>query len=105
MFLLINLNIQDMYQLINKPQYTKGILVVFIISISKLIELALGTGNAILINSIYFKVFFFLSIGMAISVIFLNKWLINLIGMDGAALSTLIVMLSYSVIKIFYRVS
>ena len=57
LFLLINLNIHDMYELINKPQYTKGIWVVLIISISKLLELALGTGNAILVNSIYYKIY------------------------------------------------
>jgi O-antigen/teichoic acid export membrane protein len=39
---------------------------------------------------------------MAVTVIFLNKWLINLIGIDGAALATLIVMVVYSAIKIFY---
>lgn len=101
-FLLINLNINDMYLLINKPQYTKGVWVVLIISLSKLVELALGTGNAILVNSIYYKIFFYLSIAMAVTVIFLNKWLIAMIGIDGAALATLIVMILYSVIKIGY---
>jgi len=101
-FLLINLNIYDMYELINKPQFTKGIWVVFIISISKLIELALGTGNAILVNSIYYKIFFYLSIAMAITVVLLNKWLISLIGIDGAALATLIVMFMYVAVKVFY---
>jgi O-antigen/teichoic acid export membrane protein len=101
-FLLINLNINDMYELINKPEYTKGVWVVLIISLSKLVELALGTGNAILVNSVYYKIFFYLSIAMAVTVIFLNKWLIALIGIDGAALATLIVMVVYSVIKIFY---
>ena len=101
-FLLINLNISDMYLLINKPQFTKGIWVVLIISLSKLIELALGTGNAILVNSNYYKIFFYLSLAMAVTVIFLNKWLIDLIGIDGAALATLIVVFMYSTIKIFY---
>jgi O-antigen/teichoic acid export membrane protein len=101
-FLLINLNIEDMYVLIDKPQYTKGIWVVLIISLSKLVELALGTGNAILVNSSYYKIFFYLSLAMAVTVIFLNKWLINLIGIDGAALSTLIVVILYSGIKILY---
>jgi O-antigen/teichoic acid export membrane protein len=101
-FLLINLNINDMYQLINKPQFTKGIWVVLIISISKLMELALGTGNAILVNSKYYKIFFYLSIAMAISVILFNKWLISLMGIDGAALATLIVVFMYSLIKMAY---
>lgn len=101
-FLLINLNIADLYELINKPQFTKGIWIVLIISVAKLMELALGTGNAILVNSKYYKIFFYLSLAMAISVILLNKWLINLIGINGAALATLIVVIVYSIIKIIY---
>jgi len=101
-FLLINLNIVDLYEFINKPQFSKGIWIVLIISIAKLMELALGTGNAILVNSKYYKIFFYLSLAMAVSVIFLNKWLINLIGINGAALATLIVVLVYSLVKILY---
>jgi len=101
-FLLINLSIADLYRLINKPEFTKGIWVVLIISVSKLMELALGTGNAILLNSKYFKIFFYLSLAMAVSVIFLNKWLIDWVGIDGAAIATLIVVVVYSVIKIIY---
>ena len=101
-FLLINLNIADLYELIDKPEFTKGIWVVMIISLSKLMELALGTGNAILLNSKYYKIFFYLSLAMALSVIFLNKWLIDLIGINGAAIATLIVVVVYSVAKIIY---
>ena len=101
-FLLINSNAINLYQLIDRPQFTKGIGVVLIISLAKLIELALGTGNAILVNSKYFRVFFYLSLAMAISVILLNHWLIALIGIHGAALATFIVVLSYSIFKILY---
>ena len=101
-FLLINLNITDLYALVNKPQFTKGIWIVLIISSAKLMELALGIGNAILVNSKYYKIFFYLSLAMAISVIFLNKWLINLIGINGAAIATLIVVVFYSLFKIAY---
>ena len=101
-FLLINLNINDLYNLINKPEFTKGIWIVFIISIAKLYELALGTGNAILVNSKFYKVFFYLSIAMALTVVFLNNWLINLMGINGAAFATLIVVLIYNTIKILY---
>lgn len=102
LFLLINLNISDLYELINKPQFTKGIWIVFIISVAKLIELAMGTGNAILVNSKYYKIFFYLALAMALSVILLNNWLIELIGINGAALATLIVVVVYSFIKIMY---
>ncbi|HKJ06931.1 MAG TPA: polysaccharide biosynthesis C-terminal domain-containing protein [Flavobacteriaceae bacterium] len=102
LFLLINLNVEDLYELINKPEYTKGIIVVLIISTAKLVELALGTGNAILINSKYYKIFFYLSVAMAVSVIVLNHWLIGMLGIKGAAIATLIVVFSYSFIKIIY---
>ncbi len=102
LFLLINLNISDLYELINKPQFTKGIWIVLIISVAKLMELSLGTGNAILVNSKYYKMFFYVALAMALSVIILNRWLIELIGIDGAALATLIVVFVYSFVKIMY---
>ena len=102
LFLLINLNITDVYEIINKPEYTKGIWIVLIISIAKIMELALGTGNAILVNSKFYKIFFYLSLAMAVSVIILNRWLIGLIGINGAAMATLIVVLVYGFIKIMF---
>ena len=39
---------------------------------------------------------------MALTVVFLNNWLINLMGINGAALATLIVVLIYNTIKILY---
>ncbi len=102
LFLLINLNINDLYELINKRQFTKGIWVVLIISMAKLVELAMGTGNAILVNSKYYKIFFYLSLAMAFSVILLNRWLIELIGINGAALATFLVVAVYGIIKIMY---
>lgn len=102
LFLLINGNIQDVYALINKPEFSKGTWIVFIISTAKLVELGLGTGNAILVNSKYYKIYFYFSIAMAFSVIFLNNWLIQLIGINGAALATFIVVFLYSLVKILY---
>ena len=101
-FLMINLNINDLYEFINKPQFSKGIWVVLIISAVKLFELALGIGNAILTNSKYYRILFYLSIAMAASVIVLNRWLIEIIGINGAAVATLIVVVVYSIIKILY---
>ncbi len=102
LFLLINLNVKDLYLIIDKPQFSVGVLIVLLISIAELYKLALGTNGAILVNSKYYKVFFYFSIGMAASVIILNKWLIGVFGIDGAALATLIVVLVFSTIKILY---
>ncbi len=102
LFLLINLNVQDLYLIIDKPQYSVGVLIVLLISIAELYKLALGTNGAILVNSKYYKMFFYFSLAMAASVIILNKLLIEKLGIDGAALATLIVVLVFSTIKIVY---
>ena len=102
LFLLINLNVKDLYLIIDKPQFSVGVLIVLLISIAELYKLALGTNGAILVNSKYYKVFFYFSVAMAISVIVLNKLLIEKMGIDGAALATLIVVLVFSTIKILY---
>ena len=102
LFLLINLNVKDLYLLINKPEFSVGVFIVLIISISEITKTAIGTNGAILTNSKYYKAFFYFSIAMALSVIILNRWLISLYGINGAALATLIVVFVYSVIKIVY---
>ena len=102
LFLLINCNVKDVYQIINKPEYTAGVLVVLLVSVSELVKLMLGTNSAILTNSKYYKVFFYFSIAMAVSVILLNKFLIDLMGINGAALATLLVVLIFSLVKIYY---
>ncbi len=102
LFLLINLNLQDLYVIIDKPEYANGVFIVLLISIAKLFELALGTNNAILSNSKYYKVYFYLSLTMAFSIVILNDWLINLYGNDGAALATLVVVTVYFFLKVWY---
>ena len=102
LFLLINTNIQELYEIIDKQEYTVGIYVVLVISISELIKLSLGTNGAILTNSKYYRMLFYYAIGMAISVIFLNRFLIDYMGIQGAALATLIVVALFSLLKIIY---
>ena len=75
---------------------------VFVISISELIKLSLGTNGAILTNSKYYKMLFYYAIGMAFSVIVLNRILIDLMGIQGAALATLFVVAIFSLLKIVY---
>jgi O-antigen/teichoic acid export membrane protein len=102
LFLLINCNITELYALINKPEYNAGITVVILVSVSELIKLALGTNAAILSNSKYYRSFFYYSIAMSVSVIVLNKYLIEIMGINGAALSTLIVIFVFSLSRIMY---
>jgi len=102
LFLLINLNVEDLYAIINIPEYSNGVFIVLLISIAKLFELAMSTNIAILSNSKHYKIYFYLSLTMALSVILLNNWLINLYGNNGAALATLIVVVFFFMVRILY---
>ena len=102
LFLLINLNIIEMYKMIDKPAFSVGVWIVLMISISELYKLALGTNGTILINSKYYRTFFYLSIAMAATVIVLNHFLIRSIGINGAALATLITILIFNTVKVWY---
>ena len=102
LFLLINLNVVDLFLIINKPEYSTGVLIVLLISIAKIFELAMGTNTAIIANSKYYKSFFYISLAMALSVVVTNNWLINLYGNDGAALATLLVVTVFIILKIVY---
>ena len=101
-FLLINLNIVSFYKLMNNQFYADAIWVVLIISIAKLIQMSFGCGPAILATSSFYKITLPFSISMAISVYFLNDYLIDLYGINGAAISTLIVLFLFTVLKVLY---
>jgi O-antigen/teichoic acid export membrane protein len=100
-FLLINLNINQAYLLIDE-KYADGVFVVLMISIAKLYTMSLGNNGAIISNSKYYKILLPYAIAMALSVYFLNDWLIDALGMNGAALSTLAVILIFNTIKVWY---
>ena len=101
-FLLINLNIVPFYELMDNPSYGTAVWVVLMISLSKLILMSFGCGPAILATSKFYKITLPFSIGMALSVYFLNDYLIDLMGINGAALSTLIVVALFTFLKIIY---
>ncbi len=102
LFLLINTNIEELYRIIDKEEYSVGIYVVLVISISEMIKLSIGTNGAILTNSKYYKMLFYYAIGMSLAVIILNRILIDFMGIQGAALATLIVVAFFSLLKIIY---
>jgi|TARA_B100000780_G_scaffold276079_1_gene243976 O-antigen/teichoic acid export membrane protein len=101
-FLLINLNISSFYLLMNNELYSDAILVVLMISLAKLIQMSFGCGPAILATSSFYKITLPFSIAMAISVYFLNDVLIDLYGINGAAISTLIVLSVFTFLKVLF---
>ncbi|MGY5355997.1 oligosaccharide flippase family protein [Wenyingzhuangia sp. IMCC45467] len=100
-FILVNANLESLYVFL-PPKYTGGFWVVLMISIAKLYHMFLGNNGAIISNSKYYKVLLPYGLGMAVSVVLLNNWLIDVFGINGAALATLIVVLIFNTIKLFY---
>lgn len=102
LFVLINCNVVELYLLIDKPLYSQGVFVVLMVSVAKLYNMLLANNGAIISNSKYYRVLLPYGIAMALSVYFLNLHLIDLFSMNGAALSTLLVIMTFNTIKVWY---
>lgn len=99
-FLIINLNIDDFYQLINLSGYEAGIGVVLILSFGRLFSMSLGCLNNIITNSKYYHYVFWFSISNAIMAIILNFIFIKSHGIMGAAYASLIVLVIHNILKL-----
>ena len=100
-FLLIVLNINEMYRLIPE-NYSEGLLVVFLISFAKLLDSLLGNNNAILFNSDHYRVVLAQGVFLAVITIGMNMLLIPEYGINGAAIASFLCMLVYNTIKVTY---
>ena len=100
-FLLIVLNINQLYYIIPE-EFSGGLLVVFMISIAKLYDNALGSNNAILFNSDYYRVVLVLGVFLVILMILLNMAFIPVLGINGAGIATFLAIFTYNSIKLFF---
>ena len=94
---------QQLFNLLPK-EYAGGALVVFMISLLKMYNGFLGNNGAIINNSKYYRVTLPFSLGMALSVYFLNRLFYYHLemGTDGLALATLIVIFTANTCKILF---
>ena len=99
----IFLNINQLYRLI-PGEYSGGILVVFLIGLSKFYDVILGNNNAIILNTKYYKAVLFFGLLLVFMMIGLNMLLIPLYGIIGAALATLVSVIIYNTIKLMFVV-
>lgn len=100
LFLIINLNLNDFYHIINQEGYASAIGVVIIVSLGKLFSVSMGCLNNIISNSKYYSYVFWFSISSAILAVFLNYIFIQSHGIMGAAFATLLVILFINLCKI-----
>ena len=100
-FLLIVLNINQLYFIIPE-EFRGGLLVVFMISFTKLYDNALGSNNAILFNSDYYRIVLVLGVFLVILMVLLNIIFIPVLGINGAGIATFIAVFLYNSIKLFF---
>ena len=100
-FLLIILNINQLYELI-PDKYTGGLIVVLLISVAKLSDNIIGNNNAILFNSDYYRVVLALGVLLAIMVVVFNAILIPEYGINGAAFATFMSVIVYNFAKVAF---
>ena len=100
-FLLINLNIDDFYSMLNQDGYSIGIPIVIIVSFGKLYSMSIGCINNIISNSKYYYYTFWFSLFSSVLAVILNVYLITKFGIIGAAYATLIVLAIMNSLKIY----
>ena len=101
--LCIFVNINQLYEMIPK-EYGGGILVVFMIGLSKYFDLILGNNNAIIFNTKYYRAVLFLGVVLVILTVVLNMIFIPLFGILGSAFATLLSITLYSLAKLMFVV-
>jgi O-antigen/teichoic acid export membrane protein len=100
-FLLIILNINELYHLI-PIQFSDGLIVVFLISIAKLYDNLMGCNNVVLLNSKYYRVVIVFGVILAVLTIVLNMLFIPMFGINGSAFATFLAIALYNTIKIYF---
>jgi O-antigen/teichoic acid export membrane protein len=99
----IFVNISQLYEMVPK-EYSGGILVVFMIGISKYFDLILGNNNAIIFNTKYYRTVLFLGVALVLLTIVLNMIFIPIYGIMGSAFATLLSITLYSLAKLLFVV-
>jgi hypothetical protein len=84
--------------------YAGGELVVLMISLAKLYTMFLGNNGAIITNSKFYRITLPIGVGSAIAVYFLNRLFYYELemGTNGLALATLIIILIFNSLKLFF---
>lgn len=99
----IFLNIKQLYEIVPK-EYSGGILVVFMIGLSKYFDLILGNNNAIIFNTKYYRAVLFLGVFLVVVAVGLNAIFIPYYGIMGSAFATLLSITLYSIAKLLFVV-
>ncbi|NAS30124.1 lipopolysaccharide biosynthesis protein [Flavobacteriaceae bacterium R38] len=100
-FLLIVLNINELYKMLPEG-YSSAVVVVYLIAAAKLSDTLLGNNNSIIFNSEYYRMILLFGVLLTVLTIVLNLLLIPVWGLNGAAIASLTSFLIYNSLKIWF---
>ena len=103
-FILILINLNQLYRLIPE-EYQISTVIVLLISLVKLYDNMLGNNNSILFNSDYYRLVLVFGVLLAILAFVFNLLLIPEFGILGAAIATFLAFFIYNTSKIFIVLS
>ena len=103
LFAMIWSNIDSIYYFVpNSELYQSGKMVVFYIALGKIVDVAFSVNSEILVFSKYYRFNLALTIAMSALIIGVNYWLIPIYGIEGAAIGSALVMLTFNLVKYGY---
>lgn len=103
LFMGIWVNIDNLYYYVpNREVYEAGKWVVLIIGLGKLSDILFSINGEIIVFSKFYIFNITATLLMSVIVIVLNLILIPILGIEGAALASLVAMVFYNIIKYFY---
>lgn len=99
--LCIFVNINKLYEMI-PDEYGGGLWVVFLVGLSKYIDLILGNNTAIIFNTKYYRAVLFLGVVLVLLTVGLNMIFIPIYGILGSAIAILLSVILYSLAKLIF---
>ncbi len=102
-FLLIVLNLDNIYSIMPKGEtYKAGAIVVYLIGVSKLVDMGFGVNSEIIVSSKLYKYNIYFVVILAVLTILLNILLIPAYGLAGAAVASLAAVAVFNILKLFF---
>jgi O-antigen/teichoic acid export membrane protein len=100
-FLIIWLNVDFLFAIPGK-EFLSGKWVFFYLMLGRLTDMYCGINSIIFLTSKKYKFEAFFTFIMIFAIYFLNLWLIPLLGMDGAAISTGFTIILYNLVRLIF---
>lgn len=99
LFVLLNLNLDSLFQMMPDKAFALGKNIVFIISLGTLMNMATGSNDSILYTSTKYKLVTYLVMGLFLVALVNYSVFIPLFGMEGAAIATAFSALLFNISK------